>query len=124
MKNLTPYYQFLTEGQNSPNPQILQMIDKAMSGVESATKSSKGEYLRQALQMAEYPLRSAQELQQALVRSSSSVSPETMNQLIRLAKLEWRSAPYGKILDEYGKILGLIKAELGNAPSSEGGNME
>ena len=115
MKNLTPYYQFLTEGQNPPNPQILQMIDKAMSGVESATKSSKGEYLRQALQMAEYPLRSAQELQQALVRSSSSVSTETMNQLIRLAKLEWRSAPYGKILGEYGKILGLIKAELGDA---------
>jgi hypothetical protein len=124
MKNLTPYYQFLTEGQTPPNPKILQMIDKAMAGVESAVKSSKSEYLGQSLQMAEYPLRSALELQQALVKSSSSVTTETMNQLIRLAKLEWRSAPYGKILGEYGKILGLIKAELMSSSSPEDEHME
>jgi hypothetical protein len=124
MKNLTPYYQFLTEGQTPPNPKILQMIDKAMAGVESAVKSSRSEYLGQSLQIAEYPLRSALELQQALVKSSSGVSTETMNQLIRLAKLEWRSAPYGKILGEYGKILGLIKAELMSSSSPEDGHME
>ena len=117
MKNLTPYYQFLTEGQTPPNPKILLMIDKAMSGVESAVKSSKSEYLGQALQIAEYPLKSAQELHQGLVKSNSQVTSETMNQLMRLARLDWRSVPYGKILSEYGKILGLIKTELMNVPS-------
>ncbi len=117
MKNLTPYYQFLTEGQTPPNPKILEMIDKAMSGVQSAVKTSKSEYLGQASQMAEYPLRSAQELYQGLVKSNSQVTSETMNQLMILAKLDWRSVPYGKILSEYGKILGLIKTELMNVPS-------
>lgn len=117
MKNLTPYYQFLTEGQTPPNPKILEMIDKAMSGVESAVKSSKSEYLGQASQIAEYPLKSAQELYQGLVKSNSQVTSETMNQLMKLARLDWRSVPYGKILSEYGKILGLIKTELMNVPS-------
>ncbi len=117
MKNLTPYYQFLTEGQTPPNPKILLMIDKAMSGVESAVKSSKSEYLGQALQIAEYPLKSAQELYQGLVQSNSQVTSETMNQLMRLVRLDWRSVSYGRILSEYGKILGLIKTELMNVPS-------
>lgn len=119
MKNLTSYHQFLTEGQNPPNPQILEMIDKAESGIKSAMQSSKREYLDQSLQIAEYPLMSAQNLYQALTKSSSNVSSETMSQLGKLARVDWQSVPYGKILNEYGKILNLIKEELTKDSSSE-----
>ena len=124
MKNLIPYSQFLneTEVPVDPNDKVdqsgmvkntLEMVDKAMLGTKSTIDMIRKnpEYNGQTLQLSVPVIESAQRLYQFLAKSPGLIAPETMKQLLTLARMEWDDATLGKIIDVYGKILVQIKKE-------------
>ena len=124
MKNLIPYSQFLneTEVPVDPNAKVdqsgmvkntLEMVDKAMLGTKSMIDMIRKnpEYNGQTLQLSVPVIESAQRLYQFLAKSPGLIAPETMKQLLTLARMEWDAATLGKIIDVYGKILAQIKKE-------------
>lgn len=113
MKNIKLYEEFFFESEVPAEKKALDLIDRADLGIKNMRLmiQKNPEYNGQNLQLSVPAIESAGNLYRFLVKIPELMSPETSQQLLTLAKLDWKAATLGKILDVYGKILVQLRKE-------------
>jgi hypothetical protein len=115
VKNIIHYSQFLNESQLSPNAikAINQAIEQQKQGLKSIYDSikRKPEYAGQHLQLSEPIIQGAKSLYMTLSKAPGVVTKATLDQLVKIAKLDWKQARLILIADSYKKLIDQIEEE-------------
>jgi len=113
MKNLIHFSQFLNESQISPAAAkvIAQSIEQQREGLNSIYGSIKRtpEYANQNLQLSEPIIQGAKSLYMTLSKAPGVVPKPLLDQLVKIAKLDWKQAKLILIADTYKKLLDQIE---------------